>query len=77
MKNLMSMETIFDGEKIIIPKTIKHEPCKVVVTFLDRLPNEEDEQLIDMVLKSDPAYSFLKSKKEDIYTDDDLIERFA
>ncbi|MBE9594802.1 MAG: hypothetical protein IMF19_15130 [Proteobacteria bacterium] len=76
MNRLLSVEAIFDGEKIKMPEINIPRPCKVIITFLDEPSQSEDEEIFDILLKSDSAFDFLKSEKEDIYTDDDLIERF-
>ena len=44
------------------------------MTFLENLSQSEDEEIFDMLLRLDPAFDFLKSDQEDIYTDADLIE---
>jgi hypothetical protein len=51
-------------------------PCKVIITFLEEPLQSEDEEIFDILLKSDSAFDFLKSEQEDIYTDDDLVEKF-
>jgi hypothetical protein len=70
------VEAIYDGEKIKMPKINIHRPCKVIITFFEVLSQSEDEEIFDMLLSSEPAFDFLKSEQEDIYTDDDLIERY-
>jgi len=76
MNRLLSVEAVFDGEKIKMPVISIHRPCKVIITFLEVPSQSEDEEIFDILLRSDPAFDFLKSEQEDIYTDDDLIERF-
>jgi len=76
MNYLLSVEAIYDGGKIKIPEVNIHRPCKVIITFLEESAQSEEEDVFDILLKSDPAFEFLKSEEEDIYTDDDLIERF-
>ncbi len=76
MNRLLSVEAIFDGKKIKMPKINIPGPCKVIITFLEEPSQSEDEELFDILLKSDSTFDFLKSEQEDIYTDDDLIERF-
>ena len=76
MNRLLSVEAIFDGKKIKMPEINIHRPCKVIITFLEEPSQSEDEEIFDILLKSDSAFEFLKSEQEDIYTDDDLIERF-
>ena len=76
MNRLLSVEAVYDGEKIRLPKINIHRPCEVIITFLEDLSQSEDEEIFDMLLRSDPAFDFLKSEQEDIYTDGDLIERF-
>ena len=73
---MLSVEAIFDGERIKMPEINISRPCKVIITFLEEPSQSEDEEIFDMLLKSDSAFEFLKSEQEDIYTDDDLIERF-
>lgn len=76
MNRLLSVEAVYDGEKIKMPAISIHRPCKVIITFLVVPSQSEDEEIFDILLRSDPAFDFLKSEQEDIYTDDDLIERF-
>ena len=76
MNRVLSVEAVYDGEKIKMPKINIHRPCKVIITFLEGSSQSEDEEILDMLLMEDPAFEFLKSEGEDIYTDDDLIERF-
>ena len=76
MNRLLSVEAVYDGDKIKMPAIKMHKPCKVIITFLEVLSQSEDEYIFDMLLTSDPAFDFLKSEQEDIYTDNDLMERF-
>ncbi|KAF5428150.1 hypothetical protein C5S39_12085 [Candidatus Methanophagaceae archaeon] len=74
MDRLLSVEAVYDGEQIKMPGINIHRPCKVIITFLEG--QSEEEEILDVLLREDPAFEFLKSEDEDLYTDDDLIERF-
>ena len=76
MNRLLTLETVYDGKRIKMPIINIHKPCKVIITFLEDLSQFENEEIFDILLSSDPAFDFLKSRQEDIYTDNDLIERF-
>lgn len=75
MSHLLTVKAIYDGKRIKMP-TINIHPCEVIITFLEDLLQSEDEKIFDILLSSDPAFDFLKSEQEDIYTDNDLVERF-
>ena len=56
MNRLLSVGVIYDGGKVKIPEVNIHRPCKVIITFLEESSQSEEEDVFDILLKSDPAF---------------------
>ncbi len=70
---MLSIEGIYDGEKIRLNKDVKlKSPQKVIVTFPEETENELQKEIYSIAEKSS-AFNFLKEPTEDIYTDGDRI----
>lgn len=73
---MLSIEGIYDGEKIRLTKDVKlKSPQKVIVTFLEETENGLQREIYSVAEKSS-AFNFLKEPAEDIYTDRDLKVKY-
>ncbi len=74
---MLSVRAIFDGKNITLVDKIKvTSPQKIIITFLDENYDEiTTEELAKMATKG-KSFDFMKNKKEDIYSDDDLKVKY-
>lgn len=65
---MLALKGIYDGENVRLDKMPSiSKPCKVIVTFLDEL--DQEEELIRNAYAQNGNMDFWKCEEEDLYQD--------
>ena len=57
-RSLMTIKTLFDGEKIHLPKELAgHEPCEIEITFVDPILKPKPESFWSVVARANGTRS--------------------
>ena len=78
---MLSVKATYDGKVLTLPKGLEiKRPHQVIVVFLDDLSEEGEEPLtaksLQTMLAENPAFDFLASEEEDIYSEADLKVKY-
>lgn len=74
---MLSVRGIYDGKEIKLFESVKIEgPKEVIVTFLDKDVQDIPTKDLYAFAEKSEAFDFLKEPSEDIYTDEDLKEKY-
>ncbi len=78
---MLSVRATYDGQILTLPKGLEiKRPHQVIVVFLDYPSAEEEEPLtaksLQVLLAENPAFDFLASEEEDIYSEEDLKVKY-
>jgi hypothetical protein len=79
---MLSVRATYNGRELKLREKVKVKtPQEVIITFLDPIENETEENApntaeIQQMVQEGGALDFLQDEREDIYSDDDLKVKY-
>ncbi len=79
---MLSVRAVYDGREFKLKEKVSVKtPKEVIITFLDPVENETEENVPDssemhQMIQEGGALDFLNDEREDVYSDEDLKVKY-